>query len=80
MVFVQKWPFLQLFFKQYIPGILFYAILGEKNAFLGYKKKKLKKWENFPFLQRGKPMVLVQKKRFFPTFFFTQYRAGKCLL
>ena len=31
-----------IFFKQYRPGILFYAILEEKNAFLGYKNKKFK--------------------------------------
>ena len=41
MVFVQKWPFFQLFFfRQYIgQENVFYDILELKNAFLGYKKK-----------------------------------------
>ena len=44
MVFVEKWPFFQLFFV----GIfrqqnVFYDIPEQKNAFLGYKNKKFKK-------------------------------------
>ena len=41
MVLVQKWPFFNLFFcvntgKENV----FYDILAQKNAFLGYKNKK----------------------------------------
>ena len=77
MVLVQKWPFLQLFFRRYRPEkcVLrysrtkkrfstpleqedkpsqdsywpvkwFYDIVGGKNTFLGYKKKKFKKSKN----------------------------------
>ena len=41
MVFVQKWPFFQLFFRQYRPGNVFHDIQERKNACLGYKNKKL---------------------------------------
>ena len=48
---------------------VFYDILERKNAFLGYKNKKLKKVEKWTFFQRGEPMVFVQKWRFFQLFF-----------
>ena len=57
-----------------------YDILEGKNAFLGYKNKKLKKAKNWHFFQRGEPMGLVQKWPFFQLCFFMQYRPGKCLL
>ena len=43
MVFLQKWPFLQLFLLGNI-GLknVFYHILERKNAFLGYKKRSSK--------------------------------------
>ena len=34
---------------------VFYDILEPKNAFLGYKKKKLKKWKNWHFSKGVKP-------------------------
>ena len=44
MVLVQIWPFFELFFIGNIgQEIVFYGILEKKKAFLGYKKKKLKK-------------------------------------
>ena len=47
MLLVQKWPFFQLFFLGNIgQENLFYDILERKNAFLGYKNKKFKKWKN----------------------------------
>ena len=49
MVLVQKSLFFQLFFRQYRPGNVFYDILERKIAFLGYKKKKLKKSKNSLF-------------------------------
>ena len=45
---------------------VFYDILEQKNAFLGYKNKKFKKSKNWLFF---KPMVLVQKGPFFQLFF-----------
>ena len=47
MLFVQKWPFFQLFFLANIgQENILYDILEQKNAFLGYKNKKLKKSKN----------------------------------
>ena len=54
MVLVQKWPFFQVFFLGNIgQEIVFYDILETKNAFLGYKNKKLKTVEKLTFSQRG---------------------------
>ena len=47
MLFVQKWLFLQLFFLGNTgQENVFYDILEQKNAFLGYKNKKFKKSKN----------------------------------
>ena len=44
MVLVKKWPFFQLFFLGNISQEnIFYNILEQKNAFLGYKNKKFEK-------------------------------------
>ena len=44
MVLVQKWPCFEAFFLGYIgKENVFYHILERRNAFLGYKNKKLKK-------------------------------------
>ena len=47
MDLVQKWPFNQLFFllKKDEENV-FYDIVQRKNAFLGYKNKKLQKSKN----------------------------------
>ena len=80
MVFVQKWPFLQVFFLGNIGQENgFYDILERKNAFLGYNNKKLKKVEKLTFFQRGSHSF-GQKIAIFSAFFFRQYRPGKCLL
>ena len=50
MVFVQKWPFLQLFFLGNIgQGNSLNDILERKNAFLGNKNKKFKESKNWHF-------------------------------
>ena len=47
MVLVQKWPFFQLFFPGNIgQENVFYDILEQIDAFLGYKNKKFKKSKN----------------------------------
>ena len=47
MVLGQKWQFFQLHFLVNIgQKNVFYDILERKNAFLGYKNKKLKKSKN----------------------------------
>ena len=47
MVLIQKWPFFQVFFFGNIGQKNdSYDILEWKNAFLGYKNEKFKKWKN----------------------------------
>ena len=78
MVFFQKWPFFQLFFLEIIgrENIL-NDILEGKNAFFGYKTRssKSRKIDIFPNrLTHG----FGPKMAIFPTFFFREYRPGKC--
>ena len=47
MVLVQKWPFFQFFFLGNIDQEnVLYDIVEQKNAFLGYKKKKFETAKN----------------------------------
>ena len=56
MVLVQKRPFFQLFFLGNIgQANVFYDILEGKNAFLGYKNKKLKNSKNLDFSKGVSP-------------------------
>ena len=48
---------------------VFYDILEQTSAFLGYKKKEVQKVEKLTFFQRGNPMFLVQKWSFFQLLF-----------
>ena len=80
MVLVQKWPLCNFFFlgnREKENDI--YDILERKNAFLGYKNKKFKKLEKWQF-PKGDTHGFGSKIASFPTFFFLQYRQGKCLL
>ena len=80
MVLVQKWPIFQLFFLGNLgQENVFYDILERKNAFLGYKNKKFKKSE-IGIFPRGLTHGFGPKVPIFPTFFFRQFRPGKCLL
>ena len=68
MVLVQEWPFFPFFLGKIGQENVFYYILEEKNAFLGYKKKnsKSQKIDVFPKrLTHG----FGQKMTTFPTFF-----------
>ena len=50
MVLVQKWPCFQIFFLGNIgQENVFYDILEQKKAFLGYKNNKFKKSKNWHF-------------------------------
>ena len=54
MVLVENWPFLHVsILGNIVQENVFYDILEGKNAFLGYKNKKVKKLEKFRFFQRG---------------------------
>ena len=70
MVLVQKWPFFQLFFLGNIgQENVFYDILERKNAFLGYKNKKLKESKNWHF-SKGVNKWFWSKNGYFSNFFF----------
>ena len=70
MVFVQKWPFFQLFFLGNIEQEnVFYDILERRNAFLGYKNKKFEKSKNWHFSKGVNPWFL-SKNRHFSNFLF----------
>ena len=58
---------------------VFYDILEQKNAFLCYKNKKIKKSKNCIF-PKGLTHALVPQMPIFPTFSFRKYRPGKFLL
>ena len=60
---------------------IFYDILEEKNAFLGYKKinKTFKKSKNWHF-SKGVNQWFWSKNGHFFNIFFIHYRPGKCLL
>ena len=57
-----------------------YDILEGKNAFLGYKNKKLKKSKNWHFSKGVNPRFWSKNGHFSNLIFFRQYRPGKCLL
>ena len=75
MVFVQKWPYFQLllFLGNIGQKNVFYDILEQKNAFLGYKNKVFKKSKNGHFSKGVKPWFLSKNGHIF-NFFFRQYR------
>ena len=80
MVFVQKWPFFQLFYLGNIgQENVFYDILERKNVFLGYKKNKSKR-RKIDIFPKGLTHGFGPKMAIFLTFFFRQYMAGKLLL
>ena len=80
MVFVQKWPFFQLFFVSNIgQENAFYDILERNNGSLGYKNQKFKKSKNGNFSKAIIPWFFP-KLPFFQLFVIRQYRLGKCVL
>ena len=76
MVLVKNWPFFHVFFKGNIgQENVFYDILERKNPFLGYKNKKMEKWENSHFSKEV--YGFGQKLAIFPSFFFKAIKARK---
>ena len=67
------------FFGQYRPGkcLLWYS--RRKNAFLSYKKGSLNRWK-IEIFSKGLTHGFGPKMAIFLSFFFRQYRPGKCLL
>ena len=59
---------------------MFYDILEQENAFLGYKIKKSKKSKKINIFPKGLVEGFGPKLAFFSCFYFRQYRPGKCVL
>ena len=67
---VQKWPFFQIFFLGNIgQEKFFYDVLERKNAFQGYKNKKIKKSKNWHFSKAVNPRFWSRNGQF-SNFFF----------
>ena len=58
---------------------VFWDILERKNAFLAYKKKKIKKTKNWHFSKRVNAWFWSKNGQF-STFIFRQYRPEKCVI
>ena len=71
MVLVQKWHFPTFFFwSNRGQENVFYDILERKDAFLGYKNKKLKRSKNWNFSKGVNPWVWSKNGQFCNFFFF----------
>ena len=71
MVFVQKWPFLEVFLSANIrQENIVNDILERKNACLGYKNKKFKNSQNWHFSKGVNPWFW-SKNGHFANFFFS---------
>ena len=70
MVLVQKWPIYELLFLGNIgQKNVFYDILEQKDAFLGYKNKKFQNWKNWHFSKGVNPWF-CSKNGEFSNFYF----------
>ena len=70
MALVQKWPILELLFLGNIgQENVFYDILEQKDAFLGFKNKKFQKWKNCHF-SKGVKSWFWSKNSYFSNLFF----------
>ena len=78
MIFGQKWQFLQLlfFFGKIGQENVFYAILQRKNAFLGYKNKKIEKSKNCHFSKGVNPWFQFKNGHFFNFLFLDNKGQG----
>ena len=77
MAFVQKWPFLQLFFLGSLAQEnVFYDILERKIAILGYKNIKFKKSKSCHFFRGVNPWFWCNNGHF-SNFFFKAIYARK---
>ena len=56
---------------------VFYDILEWKNAFLGYKNKKFKRWKNWHFSKGVNPWFRSKNGNFWNFFFCRKYRPEK---
>ena len=70
MVLVQKWPFYQhILFANIGQKNVFYDILEQKNACLGYKNEEFKKSKNLDFSEGVNPCFWYKNGHFSNYFF-----------
>ena len=69
MVLLQKWPFLIFFLGNTGQEKFFYNILEEKNAFLEYKNKKIKKSKKWQFSKGVNPWFWSKNGHFSHLYF-----------
>ena len=72
MVLVQNWPFCHLFFVLGNLGQenVFYDILEQNNAFVGFKSKKLKQKTKIDMFSKGIVLGFGPKLAIFPSCLF----------
>ena len=81
MVLVQKLPFFEFFFLANIgQENVFYNILEQKNACLGYRNKKFKMSKNWHFSKAVKPWFWSKNDHYSNFFFYVEYSPWKVLL
>ena len=80
MVLVQKWPFFQVFFQAMQARKISFSIFYIKKTPLKPIKTNSSKSRKTDIFHEGLTHSLGPKLAIFPTFFFIQYRPGKCLL
>ena len=77
---VQNWPSFHLFIEDNIgQENVFYDILKEKKAFLGYTTRRSKS-RKFKIFAKWLGHCFGPKLAIFPSFYFRQYRQEKCVL
>ena len=80
MFLVQEWLFFQFFFQTLLGRKMSFTICkNEKTPFQAVKKRS-SKGRKIDIFQKGLTHGFDPKMTIFPTFFFRQYRPGKCLL
>ena len=80
MVLVQKWPYFQLFFfREYRPGKCLLRYSRTKKTPFQAIKTRSSKSRKIDISPKGLTHGFGPKMGIFVTFFFRQYRPGKCL-
>ena len=68
------------FFRQYRPGKCLLRYYTTKKLLSRLQKQELKKVQKIDIFPKGLTHGFNPKMAIFPTFFFRQYRPGKCFL
>ena len=72
--------FSNFFFRQYRPGNCLFRYSRAKKRLSSLEKKEVQNVQKNDIFPKGLTHGFAPKMTIFPTFFFRQYRPGKCLL